>query len=491
MIDLTDVQRLIVAPVPRAIVRITFWQAGDATAMRKLLFHQAQDVTTADLPANARGCITTLGVTAEGLRLAGISQRAHEALPDAFTMGMRGAAERLGDVDDSAPKNWHQPFGPVATDIAPGKDLPVDSMIARAPVHVVVLHHVDDPADLPPIPDYAFEAKALEVQWSGQRLPDGKEPFGFRDDITDPVLEGTGRTLTPGNGAWDPAANDWRPVRAGEAVLGQVDESGAIAGHPDAAHLERNGSYLVLRRLEQNVKAFEDACEAWARDLNAHPEVKAGVRPPVDAEWVGAQMVGRHKDGRPVGKGGSYRDNGFRYRGDQRGNAIAPSAHIRRSNPRDDMDFADQVVPRHLVFRRGHPYHDHTGQGLLFMAVGADPRRQFEFVQTQWLQSGDRFALGAERDPITGRRPEPDEPLRADLSSAGAATADGATGEGAGATPDAAASRLEDAAQVSIDRDGRRERRAMGTFVTTRGGEYFLLMSRSALTLLGGDGAMP
>jgi hypothetical protein len=131
---------------------------------------------------------------------------------------------------------------------------------------------------------------------------------------------------------------------------------------------------------------------------------------------------------------------------------VPPSAHIRRANPRDDLEFADRIVPRHVLFRRGYPYEDESGErGLLFMACCADIQRQFEFVQANWMQDGNHFGLGRERDPLVGHRPgdDPDE------------------------------------CEVSIGHDGRRVRRRLPSFVTTRGGEYFLLPAPSALQVLG------
>jgi len=293
------------------------------------------------------------------------------------------------------------------------------------------------------------------VTWRGFHDPEGREPFGFVDGITDPVIEGSPKPLSPGNGVWDAEAGEWRPVRAGEAVLGHGDESGAVSGHPDAAHLEIDGSYLVVRKLEQDVEAFHDACEAWA-----------GTLPGTTAEEVEAQLVGRHHDGRVVGAEHlGARANDFLYRDERRPvAAMPPSAHVHRANPRDGVAAASAIVPRHVLFRRSYRYRDVEGdtakEGLLFLACCADLRRQFEFVQAQWLQDGNRFGLGLERDPIAGRRSDPGAPCEA--------------------------ARDED--QVSIAHEGARVRRCMSSFVTTRGGEYFLLPSRSALRLLGDPG---
>ena len=63
------------------------------------------------------------------------------------------------------------------------------------------------------------------------------------------------------------------------------------------------------------------------------------------------------------------------------------------------------------MIRRGIPYgpvlaegapEDHEERGLLFMCCVANLRRQFEFVQAQWLNGGNIFHLGDDRDVMAG-----------------------------------------------------------------------------------------
>jgi Dyp-type peroxidase family len=404
-----------------------------------------------------------VGITAEGLRLAGIDARAHDGLPGTFTRGMGDAAERLLDVGPGGPEHWEWPFHG-----------------GEPRVHVVILCFGDaqleqlgrlEPFVEGPSPCCHPDGRPgvrpggedqWVTRWSGFHAPERREPFGFVDGISDPVIEGSPKPLTPGNGVWDGKAGEWRPVRAGEAILGHHDESGAVAGHPDAAHLERDGSYLVVRKLEQDVQGFHDACRTWSDSL-------VGTTP----EEVEAQLVGRHHDGRVVGAEQlGARANDFLYRNPQQPVAAMPhSSHVRRANPRDGIAAASAIVPRHLLFRRSYRYRDEVEvevdgsqrteekEGLLFLACCADLRRQFEFVQAQWLQDGNRFGLGYERDPIVGTR----QPAVGHCP--------------AGADED----------QVSIAHGDGRARTRMSSFVTTRGGEYFLLPSRSALQLLGDE----
>ncbi len=429
MIDPAEVQTLVLRPHAAARVDLAFLHCPSRADLVAVLDAAADEVTTADAADPTRPAVN-VAVTGAGIDLLDVGSRARAALPDAFLDGMRLAATRNGDQGTSDPERWLAPFAP-----------------ASPPVHVVVLAIGRRDDGTPPGPPEWGALAGLvgglsqpHERWTGRRRG-GREPFGFLDGISNPVIEGSGRAVTPGDGVWDAAGLRWRAVRAGEAILGHVDESGARAGHPDAAHLERHGSYLVLRRLEQDVDGFAAACARWADEVDG-----------LDADAVAERIVGRHRDGRALGQDlGAEPTNDFLYRdGGAQGTAVPPSSHIRRSHPRDDVEHATRIVPRHLLFRRGIPYDDaSTGtEGLLFLAVCADIRRQFELVQSHWLQDGGRFGLGRETDPLTGQCP-----------AAGGGRVASITG------PDG----------------GRVRHPSLPQVVTTRGGEYVLLPSRSAL----------
>ncbi len=132
-------------------------------------------------------------------------------------------------------------------------------------------------------------------------------------------------------------------------------------------------------------------------------------------------------------------------------------SHIRRMNPRD-ADVAG-VARIHRMIRRGTAYgpplpdgvleDDGADRGLMFAFVGANLGRQFEFVQSEWMNDSAFFGGASERDPSLPARPT--------------------------------------AAEYSRYRAGRYERssRALPRFVVTRGGEYCFLPSLSALRWLG------
>jgi hypothetical protein len=208
----------------------------------------------------------------------------------------------------------------------------------------------------------------------------------------------------PGDGL--PAeGGGWRELAAGEFVLGCRDLDG---GYPIApvAPFDRHSTYVVYRKLQMHPDRL------WAY-LSRFEEPGR----------IAAKMVGRWQDGTPllVSPGGPdasvandpARVNDFRYADDGDGFACPVGAHVRRANPRDqDGFFAGKLSDRHRIIRRGRPYgpvlapgstsDDGVERGLVFKCYQADIERQFEVIQSRWIDDGDPFALGDDRDPMIG-----------------------------------------------------------------------------------------
>jgi len=331
----------------------------------------------------------------------------------------------------------------------------------------------------------SLTSPARPVMNSGLRA----EPFGFADGISNPVMKGlrgdrgsphdqveAGEILLgyphnrPGKVPTCALPADLDPLDILPAVLGDAPvetaaeytrypafgrESGAASDHD----FGRNGTFLVVRQLEQDVANFIKYTEAAARGLAACPGA-----PGASAHWVAAKMVGRWRDGSPMVL---YPDaqprkpdptNAFGYAEiDPRGFACPLGSHIRRSNPRDSL-ISDQPkdgshVSSHRILRRGRSYEEHgpkdaqKREGLIFLAACADLERQFEFVQQTWIGDPSFHGLTGESDPVVDS-----DGLLQDLSLP----------------------------------DGRTVRRLRGIpdFVTVRGGGYFFMPSRSALYYL-------
>jgi len=255
---------------------------------------------------------------------------------------------------------------------------------------------------------------------------DGREHFGFTDGLAQPNVRGSGRRKKPGEAT----------LATGELVLGYTNAYGLVTEVPSAksrrgtrehpaplpggqrVSFGHNGTYLVLRKLRQDVAGFWRYCWDAARAERASNVAER-------AKLIAARMVGRWPNGVPLVEApeaeapprASLNDFGFRER-DPDGLRCPFGAHIRRANPRDmfgaDAKEGLHDANLHRVVRRGRAYgpklsgelpgpDDGVERGLYFMALNANLRRQFEFIQQTWINSCKFAGLSAERDPLVGK----------------------------------------------------------------------------------------
>ncbi|MFB4284305.1 hypothetical protein ACBJ59_54125 [Nonomuraea sp. MTCD27] len=81
-------------------------------------------------------------------------------------------------------------------------------------------------------------------------------------------------------------------------------------------------------------------------------------------------------------------------------------------NPRDALSDSIVDVRIHRALRRGTTHgpllpegqleDDGAERGMVFIFMGADLVRLFEFLKTQWANDGDFVGLGTDKDPIIG-----------------------------------------------------------------------------------------
>ena len=176
---------------------------------------------------------------------------------------------------------------------------------------------------------------------------------------------------------------------------------------PQPEVLGRNGTYAVLRKLHQRVAAFRQ----YLRSNSSSPE---------EEELLAAKMMGRWRSGAPLALsperddpslgGDRERNNDFLYSDDPVGLKTPTGSHIRRTNPRDAKIAG--VVRLHRMIRRGTAYgpplpegvmeDDGVDRGIMFVFLGAHLKRQFEFVQSEWVNDSTFIGGSGEKDPIGG-----------------------------------------------------------------------------------------
>jgi Dyp-type peroxidase family len=239
--------------------------------------------------------------------------------------------------------------------------------------------------------------------------PSAKEHFGYTDGFGNPDFLGAERQCVPGQGKLT-SDGRWEALATGEFLLGYADEAGELPVAPIPHLLGRNGTFMVYRKLHQNVAAFR-------KYLDDKSKLYGGGK-----EKLAAKFVGRWRDGTPIEispdapnpsiVADNNRNTDFTYGSDPGGVRCPIGAHIRRTNPRDAFGFNGGLVNRRRLMRRGLPYgeyvpegqpvRDEDDRGIIFMALNASIFRQFEFVQQQWIEYGNDAHQGNDKDLVVG-----------------------------------------------------------------------------------------
>ena len=399
-------------------------------------------------------------------------------------------ARRLGDVGSNAPSQWEWGY-------------------ATSVPHLMVMFFAE-PGRLQGFMQNskgnAWNAAFEEQRWLGTADLDGVEPFGFADGISQPQID------------WERQRDVTRPqidysnvVALGEFLLGYPNEynkyndrpliDADVASRdllvaedaPEKKDVGRNGTYLVMRTLKQDVRSFWQFVNQQAGGNSA------------EADKLGAAFVGRTRAGDPLvpmqeqpipGIGPDpeqIRQNQFTFAKDPTGAGCPFGAHVHRANPRNTdypgrptglaklitmlgfgpRGFRDDLMSSvrfHRILRRGREYGpellpedaltpappNEPERGLHFICLNANISRQFEFLQNAWIINTKFSGLTGESDPLLGNRETvPGCPVTANFTKPA---------------------------------DGGLRRRVSGLpqFVTVRGGAYFFLPSLRALRYFAG-----
>ncbi|SET72977.1 Dyp-type peroxidase [Stigmatella erecta] len=428
-----------------AFLLLKIEQAGPARAWLQEIL-RGELTTAEEIPREQRerrhACLNT-AFTWQGLKALGLDEKSLQTFPYEFRQGMAGRAHVLGDTGPGAPEHWDfggkRPGGPPPEDIhlllmlyARSEDI-LRTMLSRQRERLVAQGFREL---------YCQRATHLREEKDGQIF--FREHFGFRDSLSQPVIRGF---MKPSR---DSDEYD-SPIAAGEFILGHENEyqekplSPSVpaaldpqarlgpAEAPDRKDLGLNGTYLVLRKLEQDVdglQAFLEKNKALAPSGCGDDEKRK--------EWLKAKLLGRWPNGAAL-KPGQYEapdlgaqppSNAFRYAQEDEGGLGCPvTSHVRRTNPRDALaptpDLSLKVSRRHRILRRGIAYDTSreeggppsSGRGLIFIALNANIGRQFEFIQQSWMNNEKTGRLYNEQDPVAsghdrGMMTLPAKPLR-------------------------------------------------------------------------------
>ncbi len=412
-----------------------------------------------------------LAFSFQGLSL--LSPEAPSFLDPSFRAGMAAQSPLLGDPTgpdrEGCASNWV--IG------GPGNEADIVLIVASDDAdHLrAEVGRLEDTIYAPRLPDGTRVHSGVQILYKqhAATLPPphvGHEHFGFLDGVSQPALRGrlsddTTDVLTLRQNPND--RNQGKPGQdllwPGEFVFGYQgqDPNGEDKDQPGEESVAgpswgKDGSFLVIRRLRQDVPLFHQAMQTAASQINLAPKVFA------------AKCVGRWPSGAPILRAANADDlalgdddcanNHFEFQdgsqpihhginqsdldchdetnasqGDSTGQKCPFAGHIRKVYPRDDVHTPGTIPPgyaassgatlplgevdtqTHRLLRRGIPFGspyplsedapeaDSGDRGLMFLSYQTSIVRQFEFVTRSWVNDPDFKDGAAGHDPIIGQ----------------------------------------------------------------------------------------
>lgn len=402
-LDETDIQGFVLRGYTFPVARYLFLEISNAEGGRKLVASLLDSITTGENWDEGKPPSTlNIGFTFKGLEKLDLPPASLISFPVEFVQGMKARGEILCDTGKNAPENW-------------------DGIWRDGSVHTWVGVWAQSGAELEKrcaevrnlVESTAGGTRVLGYQDAAALVIDGRvtttEHFGYTDGFGNPDFLGVQRKTQPGQGKLMPDGS-WAPLATGELLLGYADEAGELPVAPVPHLLANNGTFMVYRKLHQNVATFRRYLE------------EKGSLYPGGKEKLASKFIGRWRDGTPVELSpdkadpaivkDAARNVNFTFANDSQGTRCPIGAHVRRVNPRDAFGFNGRLINRRRITRRGLPYGpyvppdqpvaDNQEHGVIFMVLNANLFRQFEFVQQQWIEYGNDARQGNDKDMLLG-----------------------------------------------------------------------------------------
>jgi Dyp-type peroxidase family len=400
-LDPTDIQGFVLRGYTFRVARYLLLKIVPAGG-REFIGRLIDQITTGERWDQGKP-LTTVNVafTYRGLLKLDLPEPSLQSFPVEFVQGMEARGAILGDTGLNAPDHWEPVWCDESVDAWLG-------IYADSPAELE-----QQCADLEKLMSETNGAAVVDRQKAGVLMIDGKmttkEHFGYTDGFGNPDYEGVARDTQPGQGKLMPNES-WAPLATGELLLGYADEAGELPVAPIPHLLASNSTFMVYRKLHQNVATFR-------KYLNEKGQLYSGGK-----EKLASKFIGRYRDGTPIEVSPDKPDPAivankqlnvnFKFSGDLDGVRCPIGAHVRRTNPRDAFGFDGKLVNRRRVTRRGLPYGPYTPEdqpvsdkdehGVIFMVMNASIFRQFEFVQQQWIEYGNDARQGNDKDMLMG-----------------------------------------------------------------------------------------
>jgi Dyp-type peroxidase family len=404
-LNATDIQGFVLRGYNLPYARYLFLHFGDAAKSRKLIGTLLGEITTGQKWDHGKPQSTlNIAFTHRGLVALELPTATLIGFPVEFQQGMRMRADILGDTGLNAPERWDAVWRDDGDERQVHAWLAIQGQTMQAiEERCVKLREVFAESG----------ATLLDAQDAASQMVNGaantKEHFGYTDGFGNPDYLGVERSSQPGQGKLMPDGS-WAPLATGELLLGYADEAGELPVAPVPHLLAANGTFMVYRKLHQNLATFRGYLDAQAKLYGGGKEKLA------------AKFIGRWRDGTPLEVSPDREDQSlvldparntnFTYGADGDGKRCPVGAHMRRVHPRDAFGFSGRLINRRRITRRGLPYgrfadegemvSDAEDRGVIFMALNASISRQFEFVQQQWIEYGNDAHQGNDKDMLMG-----------------------------------------------------------------------------------------
>src|SRR5579859_5206869 len=398
----TDIQGFVLRGYNMPVARYLFLRLEGTAQARVLIRRLLHEITTGQRWDGGKPQSTlNIAFTHRGLSALELPDATLLSFPVEFQQGMKKRAGILGDTGVNSPEHWDELWQGDGIHVWLGVNaLSSDALEERCAAIAALLQDTGG-------------AAVVGAQDAASAIVNGKqttgEHFGFTDGFGNPDYLGFARSSQPGQGKLMPDGT-WAPLATGELLLGYADEAGELPVAPVPHILAANGTFMVYRKLHQNLATFRTFLDENAARYGGGKEKLA------------AKFIGRWRDGTPLELSPDNPDpsivkdpqsnTNFTYGADGDGTRCPVGAHIRRVHPRDAFGFNGKLIDRRRITRRGLPYgpfaaegepvSDSEDRGVIFMALNASISRQFEFVQQQWIEYGNDAHQGNDKDMLLG-----------------------------------------------------------------------------------------
>ena len=236
MLEFDDIQHILLMRVPALTGRYEFLSFRNTTGGRTWLSAIREKVQSA---AEVRASVeqekrwVTVAFTWNGLRALGVDEASLATFPEEFRQGMVARAEMLGDTGANHPDNWvgglASPSLHAIVILFAGDEAERERCVTEHNKFIAQCRNVEvlSSLDLAAIPPFIY----------------AHDHFGYRDRLSQPVIEGGGEVPTPGSGAL---------LKPGEFILGYPDEARTAC---QSAAARNSLSQRQLHGLSQDARA--------------------------------------------------------------------------------------------------------------------------------------------------------------------------------------------------------------------------------------------